>query len=223
MLGSGATARKVVDVAIECRYAVKVLTSEGVKWPKSPQVTELKGSLLEAKSIDSLVAGCTAVINCFGSALRTEKPPAPMACTTVTRLVIAAMRRHHIPRYIVVSQPSVALPNEQKFHFNGLLTSCLYRLRYRSQRKDRLAEASMIHDSHLQWTLVRCPAIKQLANSGTVKVNRHAPNGLSVSIDRLARFLIHQIDSNTYLQSGIFVSSLSTPSYLRQRSHATKI
>ncbi|SMP65920.1 NAD(P)H-binding [Neorhodopirellula lusitana] len=205
----GPLGRRMIEIAIDCGYQIQVLTSGHLDYSHS-QLRIRKGCPLNTRDLRTVINGSSCVINLLnlsGHEAAKDSPRQTQYSATVTKMVWSAMQRQQIDRYLLVSHPSVVTPADRRRNPQGLASKYLWPLLHRRRWRDLQAEADLLRQTQLAWTLIRCPQVKDVDGYGPVDVDRHCPAGTLVSLDRLARFLIYQKDCQRYLRESVFVAS----------------
>jgi len=73
--------------------------------------------------------------------------------------------------------------------------------------KDKQAEYQLLAESPIQWTLVRCPLIKNKPFKYQPKASLVTPSSFSLRAGELAHFVIEQINTKEYIKKGPFLES----------------
>ena len=202
---TGMTGRRIVEEALAQGYSVCALARDPNKLTVTHASLEIiQGDVANTGAIHKLVEGCNAVISAAGPANKAVAKA--MVCSTAAKNVIAAMKAAGVKRYIVISGASVKMPSDRR-DFSGKMIAILGSLMLGDVVKDKQQEYELLNESNLDWTLVRCPAIKDEDDNGEVKINIQTVAGMTVFTKPLARFLIGQITDTSYVKKGLFVAS----------------
>ena len=204
---------RIADVALRYGYNVQALTTGSFGRQPHKNLRVLASDPFDARRIQTVVRGSTCVINLCNLSRWGFDANRPTS-ESITRNAIQSIKNARANRYICVTQQSVRMPGD-RMGLHGLGSRYLTPLQSRHLCRDLQNEAELLARSKACWTLVRCPTIKDVTSSGTVSVDRHRPTGRFVALDRLARYLVHLKDSETYSRNAIFVASQPGHSYYR--------
>lgn len=203
--GTGMTGGHILQRALEQGYQLRVLSRSPQKLAYlGDRVTVVPGDAREQSAIDTLLAGSDVVISAIGPG--SNSASAIDLTTTVTRNVLTAMQKNQLDRYILVSGAAVVMPGDQR-NTTGWLMQQLVRLRYNSLLKDRQGEYELLSQSKVNWTLVRCPLIESSGFQREPVTSLLSPGSFHLRAGELSRFVLDQIDSDTYSRQGPFLYS----------------
>ncbi len=206
--GSGLTGVALINEALYQGYSVRAL----VRDPSSLNISHrrleiIAGNADDSEAIETLLQGCAAVVSALGPTGRSKSAAKAMICSTATGHLIEKMGDIGITRYILVSAASLVMPADKRTNLFGLVTKYVGSLMLGDIIKDKKREYRLLAASDLNWTLVRCPSIKEGKFINEVKVNRLTVPGGKVRNAELARFLIEQLVSTEFEHEGVFVAS----------------
>ncbi|TWU32208.1 NAD(P)H-binding protein [Novipirellula artificiosorum] len=203
--------KQIVDVSLRCGYQVQALTQGKIGRSPNEYLSVLKSDCFAARDIQAVVRGSSCVINLCNVSGYDGSKERPTS-TTVTKFALQAMQKTKANRYLLVTHQCVAIPGDRKLRPNGIVSRYLWPLAHRAQWKEMQAEADLLIQTPIDWTIVRCPPIKNIVGFGPVRTDHRSPVGRFVSLNRLARFLVHLKDCDHYRQKAIFVASRPTRS-----------
>ena len=206
--GSGLTGVALINEALYQGYSVRALVRDPTSLNISHRRLEIvEGNADDSEAIETLLKGCAAVISALGPTGRSKSAAKAMICSTATGHLIEKMGDIGITRYILVSAASLVMPADKRTNLFGLLTKYVGSLMLGDIIKDKKREYRLLAASDLNWTLVRCPSIKDGKFVSEVKVNRLTVPGGKVRNAELARFLVEQLISTEFEHEGVFVAS----------------
>ena len=219
--GDTVLGRQVISVARRCGFHVKTQVHDPKFDDASGEIEVFPCELSDQRCLTYIVSECIAVINCYGPTMQTSKLSAGVPASKLTRSLIPKLHRKGARRYIVVSHSSVVLPEDRRNRWHDFAKRVTTPLGSRARLADKQSEAAILMQCDLDWTIVRCSKLKDLRWVGTCVADRHALRGRFVSIETLARFLVHQIDCTSYVRGGVFVNSRNSNSQVSEylRSH----
>lgn len=207
--GSGLSGLALINEALYQGYTVRALVRDPAKLSVSHRRLELvEGNADDSDAIETLVQGCSAVISTLGPTGKNKAAAKAMICSTATGHLIEKMGASDLTRYILVSAASLVMPADKRTNLFGLITKYIGPLMLGDIIKDKKREYRLLAASDLNWTLVRCPSIKEGKYLNNVKVNRRTVPGGKVRTGELARFLVEQLVNTEFDREGIFVASV---------------
>ncbi len=204
---SGVNGEAVVLAALRRGYSVHALARTPSKLRISdPELKVVEGSADDLDVIAELLEGCAAAISTLGPGFDKDVVRR-LVSTSTTRNVIQAMNQLKIKRYIVMSGASVVLPGDRTTSFANIVTRFVFPFLLGDILKDKYAEYEILELSNLDWTLVRCPRLREKEKVSNLVVQHTGHNTLWVDKTTLAEFLVSQIESDRFLRAGIFACS----------------
>jgi hypothetical protein len=75
------------------------------------------------------------------------------------------------------------------------------------KKNDRQKDYELLKNSNIRWTIVRCPMIKLTDLSAHVKTSLKDRPGNHISATDLARFLIDQLNDETFICKAPFIAN----------------
>ena len=204
---TGRTGKWLVKELLDDGFDVRVLVRnpDAVAHLKG-RVEIVHGDAANYQCIVSTMQGCQAVLSTLGPTRLRRQAAKKLICSQVTRNVIKAASTLNVKRYVVVSGAAVSLPQDRR-NFYGWLSCALVPLFVWYVLKDKKIEAQLLQASGLDWTLVRSPEITNTGFKKEPDVSLETPKWLQVRAGELARFLVTQIQDDSYLRKGVFVTS----------------
>lgn len=201
---TGKTGRRVLEQVLEAGHSARVLARDPDRLTiRDDRITVVAGDVLDPPSVRSTVAGADAVLSLFGHV----KGSPPRLQTDGTQNIVSAMQAHEVRR--IISLSGVGLPADGD---RPRVADKTIRLLMRVVAKDVLADAiahvQVLRDSGLDWTVVRAPRLTQAPGTGAYRVGMVGVDAwTSISRDDLARFLLAQVDDDTYVGRLPFVTA----------------
>ena len=204
---TGVTGEAVVLEALRRGYSVHALARTPSKLKiADPALKVVKGSAEDLSVIAELLEGCTATISTLGPGF--DKDIArKMVSTSATRNVIQVMNQLKIKRYIVMSGASVVMLGDRTTSFANIVTRYVFPFLLGDILKDKYSEYEQLELSNLDWTLVRCPRLRETERVSSLEIQDTKHSTLWVDKTSLAEFLVSQIESDRFLRTGIFACS----------------
>ncbi len=200
--------RQIIEISLRCGYEVQALTQTALEPSPDKDLRVLQSESFDERHIQTVVRGSTCVINlCNMGGCRAAQ--GGMSSVSISQVALHAMQQSRTPRYLLVTHPGVRFPSDHKLAVDGFTSRYVWPIVHRQRARELQEEANLVMKTDLNWTIVRCPKIKTVATMGSIRVNRNKPMGRFVATDRLARYLVHLKDSDTYNRQAIFVASVS--------------
>jgi putative NADH-flavin reductase len=196
----------ILEQALAEGYRVRALARTPQKLaPFKDRVTIIQGDARDLSTIETLLQGSNVVVSALGP-VKADGAAAKMVNTTVTGLVLQAMPKYDIKRYIVVSGAAVVMPGDDR-NFTGWLMRQLAALTLHDALEDKQAEYELLAASSADWTLVRCPLIEAGPFVRSPRASLVTPTAFTLRAGDLAQFVIDQIDSTEFIGKGPFLNS----------------
>lgn len=196
---SQGTGKAVMQQALAQGHTVRALARNPADLAPADGLVVVVGNMLDAASTAETVRAADAVICTLG---KTADNPADIV-TRGTVNIINAMQKGGVARLIVLSSIGVGDSKAMvPFYFRVLAWTVL---RGVMQEKER--QEALVHQSGLQWTIVRAGGLTNGPPTGDYK---HGP-AQSVKAGRIARadvaeFLLQQVGRDTYIRRDASVS-----------------
>lgn len=163
----------------------------------------VQGDVTDAARVREAVAGADAVLSALGP---DRDAPAGFMRQAVDHM-LAAMRHEGVRRLLVVVGAGVGDPRDRPRLLDRLI-GALIKLISRPYYKEMIDLVETVRASDLDWTLVRVPMLVDDPGTGSPRVGYLGGNvGTRLSREDLARFMVAQLESETYLRQAPVVSS----------------
>lgn len=206
--GSGLTGGPLINEALQQGYTVRALARDPASLPVTHRRLEVvTGDATQGKDIETLLQGCSAVLSALGPTGQGDKGVVPRICSTATGNLIEKMGDAEITRYILVSSAGLVLPDDKRRGVHGLYSKFITPLLSRELLKDKKREYRLLAASQLNWTIVRCPKIKQGKRLQALMINTKTLPGGKVRAAELTKFMVEQLVETKYERQGVFVAS----------------
>ena len=189
---TGATGTSLVQQALTAGHEVTAVVRDPARLaiPAHRRLQVVTADVLDPAAISPAVDGADAVISAVGpgtgaSTLRQDS----------TRSIIQAMQKTGTRRLLTVSGSVVADEGESPF-MRYLLKPLARRTFLRYVCADMRHAEDEIHDSNLDWTILRPPSLTDKAARGTYRTatDRNLPHGFSISRADLAACMLTLLD-----------------------------
>lgn len=169
-----------------------------VEW--DGRVRVVVGELSDGDAIDTAVLGADAVISALGPMLDGSTRGLPL--TNGARMIVAAMQRHGVRRYIGNATPSVMDRRDR----HTLVTRLINAMGDWSKNPafaDMRGMTGQVTQKDLDWTIVRFLAPRNTPPSGVLRVGffGHDSIGFAISRADIAAFTVAQLHDTSYLHA----------------------
>ncbi|MHA7241133.1 NAD(P)-dependent oxidoreductase [Arthrobacter sp. TMS1-12-1] len=202
--GTGRTGRHVLDQALAAGHEVRVLARSATSVRAGdPRLTVIEGDVLDARAVDRVLAGSSAVISVFGHV----KGSPPTLQTDGTRIITEAMARHGVRRIVSLSGGGLPDPAHDRPKAADRIIRVLLRLLSPTVLEDAKGHLRVLQESGLDWTVVRGPRLQEKPYTGVYRVGWVGVDA-STSVGRadLAEFLLRQVEDRTFVHQLPMVS-----------------
>ena len=200
---TGRTGIPLVEQALSQGHHVTAL----VRDPKDlemdyPNLTVVKGNILEASDVEKVVADAEAVLSVIG---HVKGSPEHLQ-TEGTQNIIASMKKHNIRRIISLTGGSVSAPEDNPSFFEKLIYP-LARHAIPEAWEDAYDHADVLENSDLEWTIVRAPLLLDGPHTGDYQVgNIGDDSSFKVSRENVADFMLKVLAEHSYIREMPLVS-----------------
>ncbi|MBB2792536.1 UNVERIFIED_ORG: putative NADH-flavin reductase [Rhizobium pisi] len=199
--GTGPTGKHIIEEALRQGYELSVYTRDAGKLSAFGNKIEVViGDLENREAIRACIEGADAVISALGpnSLKAREKRPIMRGVGTI----VSVMEELNIRRLIQISTAAYRDPKDG-FDFKSQAFVLLFKLIVHSAYDDIKATAELVSSSHLDWTLVRIPNLKDGPATGHVDVGWYGKTKLGTKLSRgnLAKFLVDQVTAREFVRA----------------------
>lgn len=202
--GTGKAGIYLIKTLLSQGYAIGMLLRNPAKAAdyNHPQIEIITGTVSDPDAVDTLLKGCTAVISTLGMG---NPPSNPDIFTRSTQHILQAMERYQLRRYILITGLNVDTPTDRKGSEATAGTAWM-KAHFPVSTENKQQEYELLSRSALDWTMVRLPRIEQSDELQDICIDLEDCPGSSISATSLARFLIGQIEVDTYYRKAPFVA-----------------
>jgi putative NADH-flavin reductase len=196
--GTGKTGRELIKQALEQGHSVTALVRKPQRLKiTNPNLSVIKGNVLDLKSFDQSINGHDAVLSALGHKKYIIK-------TTIlsegTQNIIKAMQKQNVKRFICITSLGI---NDSRFKLGLYYTLFTIPFILFFYFLDKSKQEKIIFKSDLDWTIIR-PG--QLTNGKKSLKYNHGLNVGNYIITKMisranvADFMIKQLKDNTYIR-----------------------
>ncbi|WP_018636395.1 NAD(P)-dependent oxidoreductase [Parafrankia elaeagni] len=206
---TGAIGQIVVDDLLRAGHDVTAYARNPAKIPPSweeKSVAVIIAEITDAASIDKAVAGADAVVSALGPSMDRKATGLPLV--EGTRLVIEAMRRHGVRRFVGNGTPSI-VDERDKPTFQQKLVGFMGRTFLPRAYRELLGMSEIITTSGLDWTIVRFSAPKNGPARGVRRQGFFGTDKIGMKVTRadIAAFTAAQITDDRYVRAAPAISN----------------
>jgi putative NADH-flavin reductase len=198
--GTGKSGKFLVRELIQQNIPFRMLVRNAAA-PDLPSVQLVHGDVRDPQTVLKVTEGCTAIISTLG-----QPKGEPPIFSQATRNVLTAMQARKITRYILTTGLNVDTPTDKKGPVTQAGTNWM-REHYPETTADKQLEYELLAAGKVDWTLVRLPLIGLTADSTTIVTSLGDCPGTGIHGIDLARFLIRQLEDQTYIRQAPFLAN----------------
>ncbi|QOD94017.1 SDR family oxidoreductase [Chryseoglobus sp. 28M-23] len=200
---TGKTGRHVLAQALEAGHAVRALARRPEVLDAHERLTVVAGDVRDRDAVRETVRGSDAVVSVFGQV----KGSPPTLQTEGTQAIVDAMAEQGIRRIISLSGGGLPAEEHDQPKVPDRFIRWLLRRLSPAVLDDAIAHLAALRASGLDWTVVRGPRLTDAPATGSYRVGWVGVNA-STQIARadLARFILTQVDDDTFVHELPFVS-----------------
>ena len=195
--GTGGTGKELIKQALEQGHSLTVLARNPGKLKiVHPNLSVIKGNVLDYNKVQEVVAGQDAVLSALGHKRFFIKTN---ILSEGTKNIIQAMERHNVKRFICITSLGIS---DSRFKLGLYYTLFVIPFIVFFYFLDKAKQEKLIRSTMLDWTIVR-PG--QLINGKRRGIYKHGANVgnyiLTKMISRadVAHFILSQLNDKSYL------------------------
>lgn len=199
--GTGPTGKHIIEEALRQGHSLSVYTRDAGKLSAfGTEIEVVVGDLNNREAIKICTQGADAVISALGpnSLKARERRPIMRGVGTI----VSVMNELDVRRFI---QISTAIHRDPKdgFDLKSQAFVMLFKIIVPNAQDDIKATAELVSNSHLDWTLVRIPNLRDGPATGQLDIGWYgkAKLGMKLSRGNLAKFLVDQVVGKEYVRA----------------------
>ncbi len=217
---NGPTGRLLTGQALAAGHQVTAVTRQPDSFPLRHDRLEVVGAdVLDSAAVDAAVAQRDAVLSTLGVPAR--KAPIFTYSQGVTNIV-TAMKRHQVPRLVVVSSSGVDPHpySDGGFLFNRVLLPYVTRVLGKTLYDDMRRMEAVVRASELDWTILRPSGLYHLPSvTDYTLVEGHADGRFAARVD-LAASMLAMLDDERYARTTVSImTTVDNPTLLQWMRH----
>jgi nucleoside-diphosphate-sugar epimerase len=205
---TGAIGRFVVSELLAAGHTVTAYARNPAKVPSSwpADVRVIIGAITDATAIDTAVTGADAVISALGPSMDRKETGLPLV--DGTRLIIDAMKRHGVTRYVGNGTPSI-IDARDKPNVLQKLIGFMGRTMLPRAYKELLGMTGIITGSGVDWTIVRFSAPKNGPKKGVSRYGFFGTDRIGMAVTRadIAAFTAAQLSDDRFHDAAPAISN----------------
>ena len=205
---TGFSGQAILSEAIKQGHEVTVLVRDASKVKnRHENLRIIVGNVLDTQAVADALQHQDAVIQCLGVGGKGDGKPTTFI-SDATRVIIDEMQRQNVKRLIALS--NVGAGDSETFQpwiFNKIILPYFMNwLRVIIDDKNRMEP--IITNSHLDWTIVRCPNIVDKPAKETCNATLDGKGlKLSITLPDLAKFMVDQLKQTAFFKQAPSVSN----------------
>jgi putative NADH-flavin reductase len=202
---SGRTGKPLIALLLSKGYTVKALVRNPQSiTTKHTQLQLMKGNILNASDVETVVQGVDAVVSVIGHVKGDAQ--SPMVQTEGTAHILSAMQKHGVKRIISLTGGAVPYSKDQP-KFPDKAIKFIMNLVAKETLNDAIAHAEKIAKSGTAWTVVRGPRLLEKPPVGSYRVGFVGVNAsTAITYGDLAQFIADELEQGKHIHSMPFVS-----------------
>lgn len=201
---TGQTGKHFLEASLSEGYEVIALVRNPNKLNLThPQLSVIKGDVLNKEDVDEVVAKADIVVSLFGHV----KGSPEWLQTNGTQNIVKSMKQHNVERIISLSGGGLPFPAKDEPKFADKMIRTIMKIAVPKILNDAIAHAEVLKESGKKWVIVRGPRLTNGPKTGKYRVGWVGVNA-STKISRLdlADFILSQLEDETYNYQMPFVS-----------------
>ena len=205
---TGFSGQAILSEAIKQGHEVTVLVRDASKVKnRHDNLRIIVGNVLDTQAVADALQHQDAVIQCLGVGGKGDGKPTTFI-SDATRVIIDEMQRQNVKRLIALS--NVGAGDSETFQpwiFNKIILPYFMNwLRVIIDDKNRMEP--IITNSHLDWTIVRCPNIVDKPAKETCNTTLDGKGlKLFITLPDLAKFMVDQLKQTAFFKQAPSVSN----------------
>lgn len=203
---TGGIGQWAVKHALQCGHHVTAYVRNAQKITETNKnLTVIQGDIHDQQKMTKVLSGQDAVVWCVGIPMKKSYPK--MESLEGHKTLIKAIEANQVKRLVDWGTPSIHFEQDQKSWIT-VVPGIIAGLLFPQAKKEMLAIAQVLRESHLDWTLVRFMAPRNTCYTGNVKVGfGDTKMNFSISREDIGAFMIKMLDSDRYIHSMPIIGS----------------
>lgn len=200
---TGGTGRKIISEALAQGHEVTALVRSIEKGYALTGATLVVGDARDQNLLRDALKGKDAVISALGTPVSPFREVTLLS--TATQALVNAMKAEHVSRLICITGIGAG---DSLGHGGFLFDNLILPLLLRHVYADKNRQEAIIRNSGLDWTLVRPTILNDKSPRNAVRALTDLSDfhGGTVSRTDVAKFVLNQLKSNTWLHSSPLIT-----------------
>jgi len=198
---TGPTGQQLTARALEQQYEVTALVRDPLKLPRHPNLTIIKGDVLDSNDLIKAVDGKDAVLSCLGvgKTLRSHN-----LITNVMNNLVNAMGLNHVERLIFLSAFGVG----ETFKEASLIQKFFFSTFLKNIYSDKSRAEKILRNSNLSWTLIYPVVLTNGPRTNNYRSGQRLPMSGMPKISRsdVAEQMLSQLIDQRFIRKGVVLS-----------------
>ncbi len=194
---TGGTGKLVVEQALKTGYHVTVVIRNPEAFIIQHENLEIiKGDVFQPWTFENAINDKDVVVSCLGIQ---KREPTTVYSEGVGN-IIHAMQNENVNRIICLSAAAVIIPPKSSFIMKFVTKNILQRI-FKYSYTDMLIMEKMLHETNLNWTVIRPPWLRDTGHTGKYRISINEPlrNPSKISRADLADYIVkHLTDEKTF-------------------------
>lgn len=204
---SGFSGNAVLKKALSENHQVTILVrNKSAISIKDKNLTIIEGNVMDRNKVSEVLKNQEAVIQCLGVSGKSTQPTTFMS--DVTKIIVEEMEKSGVKRLIAMS--NIGTGNSigyNPWYFTKIILPYFMKwLKVVIDDKNRMEP--IIMNSHLDWTIVRCPNIVDKPAKGRNHATLEGKGlKLSITLGDMSTFIVKQLTNGTYSKQAPAISN----------------
>ena len=193
---TGGTGRLVVQQALARGYEVTALVRSPEKAADLKGAKIVVGDARDESALRKALKGQFAVIGALGTGVSPLREVTFLS--SATRALVSAMKAEQVPRLVAITGMGAG---DSRGHGGFAFDNLIFPLLLRNVYADKDRQEAIIHDSGLDWVLVRPSILNNTPGGKPVRALTDLSefHGGSIARADVAKFIVDQVRSDTWL------------------------
>ncbi len=205
---TGFSGQAILTETIKQGHEVTVLVRDASKVQiKHNNLRVVEGNVLDSQKIASVIQNQEAVIQCLGIGGKGDGKPTTFI-SEATKCIVDEMQKQRIKRLIAMSNVGAgnSVAFQPRFFTKIILRYFMKWLKVIIEDKNRME--SIIMNSNLDWTIVRCPNIVDKPAKGKSNATLDGRGlKLSITLPDLSKFMVDQLKETNFNKQAPCISN----------------
>ena len=205
---TGYSGRAILSEAIKQGHEVTILVRDASKvQSKHKNLMGVEGNVLNPETVAMVLQNQEVVIQCLGVGGKGDGKPTTFI-SDATKVIVEEMQKQKIKRLIAMSNVGAgnSIAFQPWFFTQIILPYFMKWLKVIIDDKNRMEP--IIMNSHLDWTIVRCPNIVDKPAKGDCLATLDGKGlKLSVTLSDLSKFMVDQLTQAIFIKQAPSVSN----------------